>query len=138
MFGQEGSRGFASAREHRLAMRITSKNDVGYGVEVMKAWGVLGDASLEPLSASFWFRTRPQKGLWGYIRSDVLHYDSPSSLSAMGGVGYGFSPRTHLVFAVNQTWVWDMGYLSTASQTWSQSYYLQLQYDLQTGFSWKP
>ena len=65
LFGQEGSRGFAMAPEHRLAMRITSQHDVGYGVEVMKAWGVQGDASLDPIGASIWLRIRPKEGLWG-------------------------------------------------------------------------
>ena len=138
LFGQEGSRGFGSSPEHRIAMRVTSKESIGYGVEVMKAWGVQGDPSLTPLTASVWLRNKPKEGLWGYLRSDVMSFDAPASASAVVGLGYGFSPNTHLVIGTNHTWVWENGYLSTESQIWSQSYSLQLQYDLQAGFSRNP
>ena len=136
IFGQEGSRGFSAAPEHRVAMRISSKEHLGYGIEMMKAWGVQSDSTLQPWAASLWVRQLPKKGFWGYLRSDFLSYETPSSFATIAGLGYGFSTHMSLVLGTNQRWKWESGYQSAESQNWLQSYYIQLQYDLQSGFAW--
>jgi hypothetical protein len=53
LMGREGSRGLGRARDHRLGARLTHRSDwVAGSAELLRAWGVQGDALREPLGWS--------------------------------------------------------------------------------------
>ena len=131
VFGQEGSQGISSSPAHRVGMRISSSDDLGYGLEVMKSWGVQGDSTLSPLGVSAWFARRPTTGLWGFVRGDLVAYEEPAQANGWLGLGWGLAPFAHIVLATGQQYSWDMGYQSTGTQQWQQSYYIQLQLEQQ-------
>ena len=135
VFGQEGSRGWASTREHRLGVRFSSKHKMGYGAELLKAWGVQANGELQVLTASTWFRTLPQKGFWGYIRADVVAYDEPALIRGLTGLAWGLDSNLHLLMGTRQEYFLQGGYQATSSQRWQQEYFLQLQYSTQRAIS---
>lgn len=131
VFGQEGSQGVSSSPSHRVGMRISSSDAFGYGLEVMKSWGVKGDSTLNPLGVSVWLTRRPTAGLWGFVRGDLVAYEEPAQANGWLGLGWGLAPFAHIVVATGQQYSWDMGYQSTGTHQWQQSYYIQLQLEQQ-------
>ena len=127
IFGQEGSQGVSSSPSHRVGMRISSSDAFGYGLEVMKSWGVQGDSTLSPLGVSVWLTRRATTGLWGFVRGDLVAYEEPAQANGWLGLGWGLAPFAHIVVATGQQYSWDMGYQSTGTHQWQQSYYIQLQ-----------
>ena len=129
VFGQEGSKGSTSAMNHRVGMRFSSSSALHYGLEVIKTWGIGGDSTLAPLGTSLWLAQRAQKGMWGFVRADFIHQNTPSQLEGWMGFAWGFSPALHVVLATEQTYAWNSGYASSGTQQWQQSYYIQLQFE---------
>jgi len=88
--GREGSRGIGSARDHRLAGRITSVGGPWTaGVELDRAWGLSGDPLLTPWGGSAWVGGNP----WGPIvllgRVDHLVLASADSAATDGWLAAG-------------------------------------------------
>lgn len=72
VYVRNGSRGLGLARDHRLAGRVDGGTPrLGWGVEVIKAWGVDGDATRSPLGGSAWVQAQPWGPLTGAARLDL-------------------------------------------------------------------
>ncbi len=135
IFAQEGSRGFTSVEEHRIGGRISSSAPIGYGLELIKGWGVQGDASLQPLLLSSWVRVQPQAGLSGFLRVDGTVYEEPYRIEGLGGIGWSFSQQAQVYINTRQTYSMNGGYMATAAQKWQQAYFIQFQIQYQQGWS---
>lgn len=71
-FGQEGSRGLGSARDHRVGARLSLRHPlIGAGVEAIAGWGLDHDGSMEPRGMSGWVRTGDALPALGWARLDV-------------------------------------------------------------------
>ncbi|MEC7987076.1 MAG: hypothetical protein VX278_18045 [Myxococcota bacterium] len=136
VMAQEGSRGFSSAQEHRIGARISSSGVLGYGLEVLKGWGLQGDSSLHPLVFSSWVRHQPAKGWSGLLRMDGILYEEPYRIDGLLGAGWSFSRSAQLYLHTLQSYSFDGGYQATDAQRWQQTYFLQFQVQYQRG--WTP
>jgi hypothetical protein len=75
-FARDGSRGLAFARNRRVGARVAGEwESLGYGVEVLKAWGVDADAERTPVGTSTWVRGSPVGPLYGAARLDLWSED---------------------------------------------------------------
>lgn len=71
LYARDGSRGLGSARDHRVAGRVNGHvGSVQGGLEWMRAWGVGGDARLEPSGLSAWVASTPATPVAAYARID--------------------------------------------------------------------
>ena len=72
--GREGSRGLGYARDHRAGLRLTHRSDwAAGGAEVLRAWGVQGDAVRAPRALSAWAQlTPPSLPVLGWGRADRI------------------------------------------------------------------
>ena len=102
-YGQEGSDGFLSARNHRLGFRVTSSYliadqfELRSGASGLQAWGLNGNVVDEPLLVSAWTQIQPNFSgartipLAGYVRYDRVQRDSVSEQDIFSGIGYSIN-----------------------------------------------
>lgn len=71
VYGRQGSRGLAAARDHRVGARVSGATPwADAGVEALAAWGVDGDAERAPWALSGWAVAHPWRGAVGLVRYD--------------------------------------------------------------------
>ena len=102
-YGQDGSYGFSSARNHRLGFRATSLNllaqqfEVRSGFSGLKAWGLNGNLVDEPFLLSAWTQIQPNFSggykipLAAYVRYDRLQRDIYNKNDVFSGIGYSIN-----------------------------------------------
>jgi len=124
LYGKDGSRGTAQARNHRLGGRVHSTLPLGddpddfavAGASVMKTWGVDGDADRTPWGGHAW-GTLDASLLTGAVRVGLIDQvpgteqtTDASLLLAVGVRPWTSGPSlqrrpAHLLLGVDQTWL---------------------------------
>lgn len=92
LYARDGSRGLGYAPDSRVGGRLAGELPrLGYGTELLAAWGVGGDGRREPIGASAWLRGHPVGPLLLVARvdgwSEDLARDSATSVSVLGAAG---------------------------------------------------
>lgn len=117
LYGRNGSRGVASARDHRVGGRVTWEAGLAaVGAEALAGWGQQADAALLPLQTSVWARTGPKLPVVGWLRVDAGLADraAPASGAVTWRAGAGpwlpWGPRAavrpaSLVLGYEGTWL---------------------------------
>jgi hypothetical protein len=95
LYARDGSQGLRFARDHRLGARATTALDKGRGgVELLRTWGVAGDAALTPWGMSAFGQVEPTPRALGFARVDRIDTlpaaDNDDVLRGL--VGAGFAP----------------------------------------------
>ncbi len=93
LYGQDGSYGFDSARNHRVGGRITSEWGVGHlGVSALKSWGLPSDINDEPLLLSAWCSQKIAGDIHGVLRSGQLRRETALQAEWLAAISY--SPQS--------------------------------------------
>ena len=97
LYGQEGSYGFDSARNHRAGGRLSSEWSTGHGgVSAIKAWGLQADIVDEPLLWTIWGSQRLRKEISGIARAGQIRRETGTHLEVLTGISYSPQPETGL------------------------------------------
>lgn len=100
LYGRDGSRGLGYAADSRVGGRLSGElSRVGYGAEVLAAFGVAGDGAREPVGASVWLRGQPWGPLVGTARADAwsedLDHDAAASAAVLAAAGVRLPVEGH-------------------------------------------
>ena len=99
LYGQDGSYGFGSQPNHRAGFRLASNpvnSDWNVGVSTLKAWGILGDGSYEPLLVEGWGAYQPFDWARVLTRIEHLTFNEESSTALMLGLSHPIDPQGNL------------------------------------------
>ena len=94
LFGQEGSYGLDSARNHRAGLRFSYSSVFRAGVSALQSWGLNGNQELSGQLLSFWLG-----GTWSgfspYARWDIEHLNSVHQ-TVYAGIGKPLLSQVHI------------------------------------------
>lgn len=95
LYARDGSSGLRYARDHRLGARATTRLPAACGgLELMRTWGVRGDATQTPWGASGFWQQMPSPRSLGFVRIDRVDAlpASDDDTVLRGMLGAGFAP----------------------------------------------
>lgn len=131
-YAQDGSYGFDSVRNHRVGGRVASTPDSGayrVGLEVLKVWGVQGNAANTPLLLSLWGTVDAGEWLRFLGRVEHIPLNDAATQGLLLGVSKPLQPQGNLGLYWNTTWN-DAGLTPLAgSSAWMSTHRIVLQLD---------
>lgn len=89
VYGQDGSFGFGSARNHRVGGRLSSSfihSTTRVGMEGLKTWGIRGNSAYAPLLLSGWASIDPTEWTRVITRLEHIQLNDVSSQAVLIGV----------------------------------------------------